>query len=127
MPRHSRSRSASKSRSRKGKSKSRSRKSRSRKSKSKSRSRRSRRKSGSRSGSGSRKKRSRKSRSPGGKVSFYCVGCRKKTSVSGSSICFNKDKRGRPRLIGKCPCGQKCYKYVKMSSADAMKSKYGRC
>lgn len=41
----------------------------------------------------------------------YCVKC--KHACIPSRAAFERDRRGRLRMVGKCPhCDTKCYKYV---------------
>lgn len=60
---------------------------------------------------------------------FYCVSCGKKVTLPAEQVKFKKMKNskrkgGVPALMGKCGCGQKMYKWVKVASAPMLAKKY---
>jgi hypothetical protein len=59
---------------------------------------------------------------------FYCVVCRATRTLRENKICIDRDRNGRPRLVGECSkCDTTMYKYVKFNDEKKLERKYDQC
>lgn len=55
---------------------------------------------------------------------FFCVKCKNHVSCADKNIKMKTLKNGRPALTGKCNCGTKLFKFVKVASESKLRQKF---